>query len=125
MIEAVNPVASNVPAMPVPKSVPAAPKVTAVNSLGVHRVNLSAFLQKQDGRFVGLTFTKVDGQPRKLNGRLGVRKHLKTEDTVATTAADSLPYVVIYDMRARGYRAVNLATLTEIRAQRQKMHVIG
>jgi hypothetical protein len=89
----------------------------------LHRVNLHDFMVKQVGKFVGLDFTKIDGSDRSLNGRLGVRKHLK--GGVNNVAGDDRPYLVVYDMKAKGYRAVNLATVTMVRAQHTRYTVIG
>lgn len=105
------------PAVAAEQAVPA-PKVP------LHRVNLDRFLVEQCGKFVGLTFTKVDGEVRHLNGRLGVRKHLKTGGP-STVAADSRPYVVLYDVKTEGYRAVNLATLSAVRASKRVHQVVG
>lgn len=43
----------------------------------LHRVNLHQFLVGQSGKFVTVDFTKLSGEPRSLNGRLEVRKHLR------------------------------------------------
>jgi hypothetical protein len=112
-----QPQSSAAPQVPAPK----AEVVLAEASL--HRVNLHDFLVKQVGRFVTLDFTKVDGADRTLNGRLGVRKHLKG-GTNKVAAADR-PYLVVYDVKTKGYRAVNLATVIEVRAQHTRYTVIG
>jgi len=89
----------------------------------VRRVNLRDFMFKQVGKFVTIDFVKNDGTDRMLNGRLGVRKHLKGGDS--TLAGADKPYLVVYDMKAKGYRAVNLETVKEVRAQRTRYTVIG
>jgi len=89
----------------------------------VRRVNLRDFMFKQVGKFVTIDFVKNDGTDRMLNGRLGVRKHLKGGDS--TLADADKPYLVVYDMKAKGYRAVNLETVKEVRAQRTRYTVIG
>ena len=60
---------------------------------------------------------------RKLNGRLGVRAHLR--GGVNTTVADSRPYVTVFDVRALEYRAVNMATVCSVRADRHVYSIIG
>lgn len=86
----------------------------------VNRTRVEAFLRKQVGRFVGLDFVKQDGSERKLNGRLGVHKHLAGG---SSTIDHSMPYLVVYDVKAPGYRAVNLETISRIRAQKHCIDV--
>lgn len=90
----------------------------------LQRVHLERYLRSLEGRFVGIDFVKQDGSLRKLNGRLGVRQYAKT-DAPATTAALDLPYVVLYDVQQGGYRAVNLATVSAVRAENTNFTVIG
>ena len=89
----------------------------------IHRVNLRDFLLKQDGKFTTVDFLKKDGSCRVLNGRLGVVKHLKggTNNTEATHN----PYLTVFDVKCGGYRTVNLATVTRIRAQNAEFLVHG
>lgn len=110
---------------PVPsaKVITSASVQTVVTEAQLHRVNLQDFLFKQVGKFVGLDFTKIDGSDRTLNGRLGVRKHLKGGTN--TVVADDRPYLVVYDVNGKGYRAVNLATVMEVRAQHTRYTIIG
>ena len=88
----------------------------------VHRTQLKDFLVKQAGRFVGIDFIKQDGSHRSLTGRLGVRKHLVTgveKDELG------LSYVTVYDMKAKGYRSVNMATVSNVRAENMSVAIIG
>lgn len=89
----------------------------------VHRTNLKDLFRKQVGKFVGVEFTKKNGTCRRLNGRLGVVKHLKGGS--CSVEGEALPYLVIYDVRTPGYRAVNLATVSEVRALNTRYTVIG
>lgn len=86
-----------------------------VGPLAIHQVNLEAFLQAQDGKFVGVDFVKLDGSKRKLNGRLGVKCHLHGGTNTAMRL--DRPYLTVYDVKTRGYRNVNLSTLSCIRAE--------
>ena len=97
-----------------------APSVEVVQ---IHRVNLRQFLESRDGQLVGLDFIKADGADRKMTCRLGVRKHLK--GGVNTVEGADRPYLVMFDMQAAGYRSVNLATVTCVRANRRTYEVIG
>lgn len=62
-------------------------------------------------KFLGVTFTKKNGEKRRLNGRLHV--HSKTGQ--APTTAHIPEYLTIYDVKARGFRIVNLNTVESIR----------
>lgn len=116
------------PALVAAQSAPAcapAPAAAApvVLEHALHRVNLHAFLVGQVGKFVGIDFIKTDGSVRALNGRLGVRKHLK--GGLNTVAADERPYLVIYDVKTKGYRTLNLATASVVRAQKKRHTIVG
>ena len=90
-----------------PNAVNAAPLV-------MNRLKLSGYLLSLRGRFVGVDFVKQDGSVRALNGRLGVHSRCKGgENKVAT---DVRPYVTIFDAKADGYRTLNLATVSTLRA---------
>ena len=68
-------------------------------------------LLSSNGLFVTVTFTKKDVSERVLNGRLGVKKHLK--GGVSTLNPDL--YVTIYDVVNEGYRAVNRSTIKTVK----------
>lgn len=89
----------------------------------LQRVNLHNFLVGQEGKFVSLQFTKLNGETRDLNGRLGVTQHCGTGES--TCEREDLPYLTVYDVKAPGYRAVNLATVSRVKAQGREMTVIG
>lgn len=89
----------------------------------VHRVNLQDFLVRQVGKFVGIDFVKKGGCSRSLNGRLGVRKHLRGGTN--TVEAQDRPYITLFDMKNSGYRAVNLATVACVRANGKEFAVVG
>lgn len=89
----------------------------------IHRVNLEGLLRRQDGKFVGIDFVKVDGTQRALNGRLGVKFNL--QGGVNSAISNDRPYLTMFDAKAMGYRNVNLATVSRVRAQGQEYQVIG
>ena len=72
---------------------------------------LDEVLLNSNWLFVTVTFTKKDGSERVLNGRLGVKKHLK--GGVSTLDPDL--YVTIYDVVNEGYRAVNRSTIKTVK----------
>jgi hypothetical protein len=71
---------------------------------------LDHVLLASEGKFVRVTFTKKDGSERVLNGRLGVKKHLKG----GTSTLDPEKFVTIYDIQNKGYRAINRETIQEV-----------
>lgn len=97
----------------------------------IHRTNLQSFLRAQGGRIVSLSFTKLDGEVRDLVGRLGVI-HYITESGVTREVRDTpkaeavnRPYLTVYDMQKRGFRNVNLSTVSRVRADNMELAVIG
>lgn len=72
---------------------------------------LDFVLLASDGKFVTVTFIKKDGTERVLNGRLGVKKHLKG----GVSTLDPAKFVTIYDIQNKGYRAVNRETITSVK----------
>jgi len=98
-------------------------KPVVVTEAQMHRVNLQEFVLKQEHKIVSFTFTKLDGSTRNLTGRLGVRKHLKGGTN--TVEREDRPYLTVYDLQAKGYRAVNLETVTSVRAQHMNYKILG
>lgn len=74
-------------------------------------MKMDDLLLSSDGKMVSVQFVKKDGSLRTLNGRLGVKKHLK--GGVSTLNPDQ--YVTIYDVQNKGYRAVNRKTIIGLR----------
>lgn len=88
----------------------------------IHRTRLESFLHSTHGRFITVTFVKVDGSVRVLTGRFGVRRGLKGGVNKATT--HDKPYITIWDARKSAYRSINLLTVLTIHAQRVHYEVI-
>tara|TARA_Y100000401_G_scaffold32517_1_gene23927 strand:- start:431 stop:733 length:303 start_codon:yes stop_codon:yes gene_type:complete len=59
-------------------------------------------------RFFTVHFYTNKGEFRKLNGRLGVTKYTKLYDD---TVEIPNKYLVVYDVKAKGYRNVNIETI--------------
>ena len=59
-------------------------------------------------RFFTVHFYTNKGELRKLNGRLGVTKYTKLYDD---TVEIFNKYLVVYDVKAKGYRNVNIETI--------------
>lgn len=63
----------------------------------------AALITQSNGKFVTVTFHKKDGELRKMNCRLGVKKHLKG----GKSTVDHDKYLVVYDMQSKGYRCID------------------
>lgn len=94
----------------------------AAEVVQLNRVNLRSLIVGQDGLFVSVDFVKLDGTPRTLTGRLGVKSYLKG-GTNKVEAADR-PYLTVFDVQLRQYRVVNLSTVSEILAAGKVYRVI-
>ena len=77
----------------------------------VKRNLVKTLITANQDKFVGITFTKKDGQKRNLNGRL----HVRSKTGQAPTTAHIPEYLTIYDVKAGGFRTVNLDTVESIR----------
>ena len=71
---------------------------------------LDDIIKNSNGKFLSVKFTKKDGTERTLTGRLGVTKHLKG----GRSTLNHETYITLYDMAAKGYRAVNRATIQSV-----------
>ena len=64
------------------------------------------------GQFFTIKFIKKNGELRELNGRLGVKKHLKGGELGYDPA--TFNYIIVFDVVNKGYRTVNVDTVTEL-----------
>lgn len=74
---------------------------------------IESAIKSTQGRFFTVTFRKKDGKLRKMNCRLGVKKHLKS--TAPSTTSHYSNYITVFDMVAGEYRTINLDTIMEFR----------
>ena len=63
-----------------------------------------------NGRFLTVEFMKKDGSLRKINGRLGVKKYLRG----GNTTLDNNKFIIIYDLKSKGYRAINKNSILSV-----------
>jgi hypothetical protein len=61
-------------------------------------------------KFFTIEFVKRDGSLRRINGRLGVKKHTKGGRDCNTNKQ----MMTVYDNYAKGYRNVNLSTVNYV-----------
>ena len=71
-------------------------------------------IAQSKGQFIGVTFIKKNGSTRSLNGRLGV--HIDNKHTGANRQPK---YLNIYDVKAKGWRKVNLDAVLSIRMNKE------
>ena len=64
-------------------------------------------------QFFTCTFIKKNGEERTLNGRLGVKKHLKGGEK--SYSDDDFNYLTVYDVKNSGYRKINLDAIKSIK----------
>jgi len=96
---------------------------TNPSSLNVHRTRLSELLATSHGRFITVTFIKVNGETRVLTGRFGVKHELKGKTNKAAAGWDK-PYKTIWDARKKAYRMINLSTILLVHMQGKHYTVI-
>jgi len=68
----------------------------------------------KNGKFFSAEFTKKNGETRTINGRSGVKRYLKPEGKGSAYDARELGYLPVYDVKIKGYRMINLQTLTKV-----------
>ena len=64
-----------------------------------------------------VTFIKKDGTVRVLNGKRGVKKHLRGGELGYDPIVKGL--IPVYDLKSEGYRMINSQTVTEIKSEKQ------
>ena len=79
--------------------------------------NVKAFVTNTHGKIFTVFFEKKNGEVRKMNCRTGVKKYLKEKDelTKSVTKDSNKNHIIVFDMKAHGYRTVNLEKVSEIR----------
>jgi len=80
---------------------------SAVNN--VSRDDLDSMIRGSHGQFVTVTFTKRNGDLRVMNGRLGVKKHLKGGENLAVKSNPNLR--ILFDTVRGQYRSFDITTV--------------
>ena len=73
---------------------------------------IDTLVRESNGKFLTLTFKKVGGSMRTINGRIGVDGSDYRFD-----AQNGKPYLLIWEVKSRGYRRVSLDTVERIASQ--------
>jgi hypothetical protein len=84
----------------------------ATNQIAKKRAFIRGVLDAHAGQFFTATFIKGSGEVRVMNGRTGVKKHLKGG---VSTVADKEHLYSCYDTVAEAYRCFTLDTVTQIK----------
>jgi hypothetical protein len=91
----------------------------------ISRAKATSLIKGSQGKVIGVTFIKKNGETRMLNGRTGVYKSKKTP-----LKGGSLGYlpsdfglVSIFDMQLQAYRMVNINTLSELKVSGETYEV--
>lgn len=78
-------------------------------------------IRRQGSKVFTVVFRKKDGTLRKMNCRLGVKKHLKGGTLAYDPAEHGL--ITVFDMEKNGYRSINVETLEEVHAEGQHVKI--
>jgi len=79
----------------------------------IARENVREKIKGQRNKLMSGVFIKVDNSERKMTFRLGVKKNLRGGQN--NVEAEDRSYMTVYDMKAKGYRTLNLRTLKTIK----------
>lgn len=82
---------------------------------------LPELIMDNKNRIFSIKFIKKDGSKRTMNCRVGVKKYLHGG---CSTTKHISKYVDVYDLKAKGYRKINLDTTYEVLANNTKYLVI-
>lgn len=80
---------------------------------------VETIVKASKGRFMTIEFTKANGEVRTINGRIGV--HWRGIPTVTRHDMKGKPYLLVWEVRTRGYRNIALDRIRSIRTQGLKI----
>ncbi|NJL70277.1 MAG: hypothetical protein HC888_01100 [Candidatus Competibacteraceae bacterium] len=76
---------------------------------------IDTIVKMSNGRFITVTFTKLNGDERTINGRLGVRWLGKPSGDRMDSG--DREYLLVWDVRSRGFRRVAVDTIKRVATQ--------
>lgn len=88
----------------------------------VSNLRVEGLIRSTVGKIFTAKFIKKDGSTRRMNARIGVKKGVKgtgSPNGLNTTA------VKVYDVQARGFRQINIATVKWVKIGGVKYLVTG
>ena len=80
----------------------------------INRNKAKELIKETNGRIFNATFVKKDNTIRSLTGRLQVTSYLKDGAKPQPYNPEDYNLQCIYDMKAKGYRMININTLTNL-----------
>jgi hypothetical protein len=80
-------------------------------------------IKSTKGKVFTAVFTKKDGTIRKMNCRLGVSKAIVGTGLAYNPADHNL--LTVFDMKEKGYRMLNIETLTALQVSKKFYIVVG
>ena len=104
------------------ENIPAIPAETPSTPSGaITQEEAKRLIKATNGKFFTVTFIKKDGTERVMNARLGVEVYLKGGQLAYD--AESKGLITVYDMKAKGYRMVNVNTITHLKIGKNEYDV--
>jgi len=83
----------------------------------ISREDLVKILKGKRGKMLTIAYRKKDGSLRIINTVTGVRKNITGKGL--TYDPDKYGYIILYDLKAKGYRTVNLNTIGDVKMDKQ------
>ena len=84
---------------------------------------INSTIENTRGRFFTVLVLKKDGTVRAINGRVGVKKHLRGGVVPNGHVATLKDMLVVYDVKEKGYRAINKHNVLAVRVNKVEMVV--
>lgn len=83
----------------------------------ISREDLVKILKGKRGKMLTIAYRKKDGSLRILNTVTGVRKNITGAGLKYDP--DKYGYIILYDLKAKGYRTVNINTIGDVKMDKQ------
>lgn len=84
----------------------------------------NAILSLTGGRFFTVVFRKKDGTIRRMNCRTGVKRYVKGADVPDGHVSKRDDMLVVYDVKANGYRCLSRDSVIAIRYGKAEVAVL-
>jgi hypothetical protein len=79
-------------------------------------------IKASGGKTFGVTFTKKNGEERKMNARLGVKKGVTGVGMKYNPAEHNL--ITAFDMHKENFRMINLATMSRLSTKKKTYEIV-
>ena len=91
----------------------------------ISRVKAAQLMASTKGKYFSAAFRKKDGSLREMVSRTGVKKFRRPPDKKSIASNLDNPYFLVYDIKKKGYRVINLETLLWVKFGGTRYNVIG